>query len=327
MKFRLLEDKKPLSYYINKEHPLYEDLLSLIRTNYDSIYEGRANTEYVVNDITGKLIKTGRVNLVGYELRGDDDIVELARLIGNRKFETARILYVKDDKIVGQDATTIDMPNLSFVHPDKNDIIAFAKIKQKMERLGADGYYLVHNHPSGNSTVSSYDIKSCKHFKNNLPGLIAGIVVGDDNYSIINVNGQEFITKKGDFVDKRKEFRNADAVIQYIKQFDNDEDSSFVIYADNYLKLISVQKILNKEFRDKNIFSYIANEKHKNGAVSCFLCTHSNEIYEDACKYTSAKSLFDDTFLIQDNLYKSAVSEYDNLGMVVKNKDIKKYKL
>lgn len=185
-KFKTMEyetNNKKLSFYISKEHPLYEDLLSLIRTEYKSethLYEARANTEYVVNDLTGKLIKTGRINLVGYELQCEEDIIELARIIGNKKFETSRLLYVKDDKIVGQDAVTIDLPSMALTHPEKSDYIAFAKIQQKAERVGADGYYLVHNHPSGDSHVSKEDIMMCQRYAKNLSGFLGGIVIGDN---------------------------------------------------------------------------------------------------------------------------------------------------
>ena len=66
-----------MSYYIDKDNPLYEDLLSLIRIapkSNEYMCEARTNTEYVVNDLTGNLIKTGRINLVGYSLENAEDI-------------------------------------------------------------------------------------------------------------------------------------------------------------------------------------------------------------------------------------------------------------
>lgn len=337
-KFNTMEyatKNKKLSYYISEEHPLYEDLLSLIRTEYKSethLYEARANTEYVVNDLTGKLIKTGRINLVGYELQREEDIIELARIIGNKKFETSRLLYVKDGKIVGQDAVTVDLPALALTHPEKNDDIAFAKIQQKAERVGADGYYMVHNHPSGDSHVSGEDIMMCQRYAKNLPGFLGGIVIGDNNFSMIRIDEKDLspsIEFQGEILDDRALLNDPQGIISYLKQLNyNDTNSSLVIYVDTKGKLISIQSIANKEFNDKNIFAYINNEKHRNGAIRSFLCTFSKDIYWMTCKYAGRDNLFEDVFLASGSSYQSARAEHHNLNvMFVNDTAYKPYKL
>lgn len=334
-KFKTMEyetNNKKLSYYIPKEHPLYEDLLSLIRTEYDGLYEARANTEYVVNDLTGKLIKTGRINLVGYELKHQGDIVELAKILGNKKFETSRILYVKDGVIVGQDAVTIDSPNAAPLHAEEKDVIGIAKIKEKIKRLNADHYYLLHNHPSGNSQPSNADMWCAKIFKQRVDGFLGSIVIGDNNFTIINVDDNLNIDIKtsGEYMNNNPTFRYVEDVIEYAKTIVQGGlgDSSFIIYADSQAKLISVQKISNKEFNDKNIFSYISNEKHINGAVKCFLCTQDEDIYFRAAKYAGDRRLFTDVLRINGNKYISAITEMDNLEvMMVKDRGLRAQKL
>ena len=334
-KFNTMEyatKNKKLSYYVPKEHPLYEDLLSLIRTEYDGLYEARANTEYVVNDLTGKLIKTGRINLVGYELQCEEDIVELAKILGNKKFETSRILYVKDGVIVGQDAVTIDSPNAAPLHAEEKDVIGIAKIKEKIKRLNADHYYLLHNHPSGNSQPSNADMWCAKIFKQRVDGFLGSIVIGDNNFTIINVddNLNIDIKKSGEYVNNNPAFMDDEDVVEYAKTIVQGSlgDSSFIIYADSQAKLISAQKISNKEFNDKNIFSYISNEKHINGAVKCFLCTQDEDIYFRAAKYAGDRRLFTDVLCINGNKYISAISEMDNLEvMMVKDRGLRPQKL
>jgi len=322
MKFKfgvIKEEKKPLSYYVDKSHPLYEDLLSLIRTeNQSTIYESRANTEYVVDDLTGKLIKTGRVNLVGQQLKDEADIVNLARIIGNKKFETSRILYVKDDKVVGQDAVTIDIVDACYIHSAPTDEIAFAQIKQKMDRLGADGYYIVHNHPSGNSAASKDDLDGCSKYAKSLPGFLGGIVIGDNNFSFIEVDdnfnaSSEFF---GNIQNNRKVFDSKVSVIEYINDtITNIDGSTFVIYVDISSRLISLQRIADKEFNDKNIFRYISNERHNNGAKACFLVTSSEDVYWKSVLYTGRNdSMFLDVFYFDGNVYRSARAEYDYLA-------------
>lgn len=318
------EEKKPLSYYIDKDHPLYEDLLSLMRMasmSNEYIREARANTEYVVNDLTGNLIKTGRINLVGYPLRWDEDIINLARILGNKKFETNRILYVKDDKIVGQDAVTIDLPHQTFAHYAPNNKMAFIQIKQKIDRLGADGYYIVHNHPSGDSTPSQKDKNLCIIYSQNIPGFLGGIVLGKDNFSIISIDKNLNVKTefKGDYNDNREKLNDKGPIINYVEKNNWDLSSdTFVIYVDTSLRLISVQRIANKEFNDKNIFRYIANEKHSNGALRCFVVTSSEDIYWACATYINNKSqLITDVFYFNGNSYKSAVYEHDYLPSTI----------
>ena len=334
-KFKTMEymtNNKKLSYYIDKKHPLYEDLLSLLRTEYDSIYEARANTEYVVNDLTGKLIKTGRVNLVGCELQCEEDIIELAKILGNKKFETSRVLYVKDGVIVGQDAITIDAPTASPIHAEKSDALGAVKIKEKIQRLNADHYYLLHNHPSGNSKPSDADISIAKILKYHIAGFLGSIVIGDDNFSTITIddNFNANIKTGGEYVNDSPTFRDWDDVFEYTKTImqGNLNNSSYIIYADAQSKLISVQRISNKEFNDQNIFAYISNEKHANGAFRCFLCTQDKDIYYRAAKYAGNKKLFEDVLCINGNKYISAVVERDNWDvMILKDKHTKPYKL
>lgn len=308
---------------------MYEDVKSIMQIQYwnghSVLYEARTNTEYVVNDLVGNLLKTGRINLLGYKLRNDDDIIELAKILGNKKFETSRILYVKNGEIVGQDAVTIDMPNLSLVHSENSNNIAFVKARQKMDRISADGYYMMHNHPTGDSHVSQEDIDYCKTYASNLNGFLGGIVIGRDNFSVIEMdkNMNPRVEFRGSLNDDRPILNNWTTVIDYIKNTKTEDSSSYVIYTDTKRKLISVQRISNVEFNDKNIFNYINNEKNSNGAPFCFLYTTSSDIYFDACSYTGSGRLFEDVFYSENNYYQSARVEGDNLGMIVKDSKVR----
>ena len=327
-------NKPVLSDYIVENSELYEDLLHLSLIQYwngvSVLYEARANTEYVVNDLTGNLVRTGRVNLIGYALKNDDDIIKLSKIIGNKKFETSRILYTKNGVIVGQDAVTIDIPNVSLVHAEKSDKIAFEKIKMKMDRVGADGYYMIHNHPSGDSNVSQDDIRACRYYAWNLNGFLGEIVVGKDNFSIITLDKETLeprVEYKGSFEDDRPLLNDWISVIDYLKEMHKEPCNSYVIYADNRLRLISIQRISDKEFNDKNIFHYLSNEKHNNGAVNCYLYTTVEDIYKKACMYTGGEKLFTDVFISDGDYYKSARVERDNLGQIVRDEPIKTKKL
>jgi len=57
--------------------------------------------------------------------------------------------------------------------------------KDEKDRTGADGYYLLHNHPSGNPTPSREDIKLTEVVAARIPGLLAHVVINSNRYAII----------------------------------------------------------------------------------------------------------------------------------------------
>ena len=307
----------------------------VLRMVYDMIKSLREDAGYSQAELARKLgISRSSVNSweMGLSTPTTPYIVELAKILGNKKFETSRILYVKDGVIVGQDAVTIDSPNAAPLHAEEKDVIGIAKIKEKIKRLNADHYYLLHNHPSGNSQPSNADMWCAKIFKQRVDGFLGSIVIGDNNFTIINVddNLNIDIKKSGEYVNNNPAFMDDEDVVEYAKTIVQGSlgDSSFIIYADSQAKLISAQKISNKEFNDKNIFSYISNEKHINGAVKCFLCTQDEDIYFRAAKYAGDRRLFTDVLCINGNKYISAISEMDNLEvMMVKDRGLRPQKL
>lgn len=51
------------------------------------------------------------------------------------------------------------------------------EMASRKERLGADGYVLLHNHPSGNPELSADDLQLASNFKDHLPGFMGAMVI------------------------------------------------------------------------------------------------------------------------------------------------------
>ena len=68
-------------------------------------------------------------------------------------------------------------------------------MKERMKRLGAKGYYLLHNHPSGDPTPSPADIEMTRTIDHIAKSL--GIVLHD--HLIIARNGHLSLRENGDF--------------------------------------------------------------------------------------------------------------------------------
>jgi hypothetical protein len=113
----------------------------------------------------------------------------LAQVYRDPRFETFRVFYTdRDSKIVGEAgytsrlAASVSLPNdlLQQIHDDK-------------ARFGADGYYLLHNHPSGKSEPSQADISMTRFVDKHLPGFQGHVVIDHNEYSVIHNWGEETI--------------------------------------------------------------------------------------------------------------------------------------
>ena len=110
------------------------------------------NVRVIYKKITKKFYKEGYINLNHRLVNTKDDLVEIATIFRNPEFETFRMIYIKDNKIVGYESVSSRIPAYSpLFHIRKDGNInyerCFYKIKERMKRLNADGYYMVHNHP------------------------------------------------------------------------------------------------------------------------------------------------------------------------------------
>jgi inorganic pyrophosphatase-like protein/conjugative element/phage-associated large polyvalent protein/RadC-like JAB domain-containing protein len=137
--------------------------------------------------IAPDLIHQGVVDLTGYAVTNADDLAKLAQVYRDPRFETFRVLYTTRNKIVGHEGLTSRLPGTVLVFRNTADREAkLLAMQSHMETLGADGYYLLHNHPSGNSTPSREDFELTKRYAANLPGFKGHIVIDSNEYAVID---------------------------------------------------------------------------------------------------------------------------------------------
>ena len=104
------------------------------------------------------------VDLRNLKIESREDLVKICQTFRNPKFETFRIIYMRDDNIVNYETITSRLPNSCDIFrvkgktPHLKKIKGYEDIAKRMYRLGANGYYLQHNHPSGNAKASINDI-------------------------------------------------------------------------------------------------------------------------------------------------------------------------
>ena len=127
------------------------------------------NTQYIENrgPSRGKLLARSmskffkryqRSAIIGLTAETPQDYVDLMQIYRDPRFETFRIVYVKNGVVVGHDAYSLRLPGMAASTPKTasgQTNVEF--IAEAMARNDADGFFIVHNHPTENPTPSKED--------------------------------------------------------------------------------------------------------------------------------------------------------------------------
>lgn len=136
----------------------------------------------VLKDFT----ESGYVNFLGRKITSPADIADLFLIHRSPYIEKGHAVYIKDGKVIGTDAVTSGLPGETIM-PGIDHIIHKAKI------FGAEGVYMLHNHPSGNHLPSEIDIKFTQHYASELSKqgikMLGSIVIDTDHFTNIESDG------------------------------------------------------------------------------------------------------------------------------------------
>lgn len=101
-----------------------------------------------------KQMTQGPVNPIGLPVRSETDMHAVAALFRNPTFEATRWVFLKDNKIARVVNLTSRKANETAIFAKELPLAEIVKIGQE---VGADSYFLTHNHPSGDSLPSDAD--------------------------------------------------------------------------------------------------------------------------------------------------------------------------
>jgi hypothetical protein len=125
--------------------------------------------------------------LVGAKIESSEDLAALAQVYRNPKFETLRFIYLKGDEVVGENAHSSRMPG-AVRFSAANNPLGF--VKADMERLGATGYMMLHNHPSGSAVPSDGDRRFTGLIAREIDGFRGHVIVDFNEYSALDERGR-----------------------------------------------------------------------------------------------------------------------------------------
>lgn len=131
--------------------------------------------------------RNNRLTLLGQQVQTPHDLAYLSSIYRNPQVENFHIIFVDaDNRVVAQTALSSRLPNTAAAFIDINDVQTTMKHCQKiMQQSGATGYYLLHNHPSGNPTPSENDAMVTARYDMLLPGLKGHVVIDHNKYSVL----------------------------------------------------------------------------------------------------------------------------------------------
>lgn len=131
--------------------------------------------------------ESGTDTLVGKKVNNANDLAELAQVLRDPRMETLRVFLVNDNNtIVNHFAMSSRLAgSVQFNRDDVLDAVKDYKLKDQ----SVTGYYLLHNHPTGDPTPSNQDVEATKNIGGDVSGLLGHIVIDSDSYSVIDPLG------------------------------------------------------------------------------------------------------------------------------------------
>ena len=325
----------------------------------DSGYGRGVQVRTIAKGITSSLVNEGYIEFRGKKVKGPEDLAKLCQVLRDPRFETFRIVLTKGDKIVSFRSISSRLPGLSMAFegnsPDVRDAVDI--VRKRMQRLGADGYYLIHNHPSGNVSASFDDLKVTRAYlallgTNEYKG---HIILDHDKYGFIDANAPQIINGET-YPSAREEAISGQQTIDLINEPEADHpllgetvkttddiarcghfvnasnDVSVLLYLNSRMEVRGIQEISNKTIKnDKGIEGFIRNQAVEFGSAIAALYTNDAEVF-DRSKGLIEKKLLIDSVIAKPSSYAgfdfngrataSPDPSYDTLGLT--NADVKK---
>ena len=248
-----------------------------IKTIYNAINENRTMKKYV--------------DLRNIKIESRDDLLKTCQVFRNPKFETFRIIYMRDNTIINYESITSKLPNSCDVFRVKakntylKNIKGFEDINRRMYRLGANGYLILTDRLS----------KNVKGFKGHIivdHGTYAWIEkdrrtgrLNVDNNILIDylptLNSQELI-KDSPLLHRTINSRNELARLMYDVKHSNNYSCLVLTSATNNIRLFQEvpNTFINMSYRQ--IGGYIKNRCINTGSIRAFLATMDRPFFERA---------------------------------------------
>lgn len=152
----------------------------------DSSIRGRKNNQNARRFAPLQPPEVGYKDIRGQKAESPEEVGSLLKDFRNSKEEIVHLIYTKNGKVIAHNASTSKLPNSTGI--DRKDF--FYNIEDRMGRLGADGLYLAHNHPSGKAEPSRADTATTNWLQNKFKNKFKGSIVLDHDQLAVIKDGE-----------------------------------------------------------------------------------------------------------------------------------------
>jgi hypothetical protein len=142
----------------------------------------------------------GGTTFLNQPIKSGHDLAIMAQILRDPRYETLRIFYTRMNRIVHHTAVSSRLPGAVYLEKighAKHDLGVL--VEKTRRQVKADGYWLLHNHPSGNAKPSSQDVRLTEIIASTVPSFKGHVVINTSQYSVIDKDGHvDFVDWMGD---------------------------------------------------------------------------------------------------------------------------------
>ena len=129
----------------------------------------------------------GGTPLLNRQIKSAHDLAVMAQILRDPRFETLRIFYTRKTRIIHHTAISSRLPGAVYLEKiSGTDHHLGDWVNNTRFRVQADGYWLLHNHPSGNAAASRQDEQLTAQLASLVPGFKGHVIINTNQYSVIN---------------------------------------------------------------------------------------------------------------------------------------------
>lgn len=274
------------------------------------LFQGRYRT--IGASLVRRYVEEGGIKFIGERVECPAKLAALMQEYRNPLFETLRLVYMKDEYIMAVEGFSNHLPDL-VVLPFK-DTEAADHVKARMDSLDADGYYMLHNHPSGDPKPSLADRHLTYTLAKQTDGFLGHIVTDHVRYALIDADAeykllQLNVSKKDQFLGASIEhplinqtvgYPNDVAVIGKSLQVADHPEISNLVYLTAKNEIRMVQEISNSLFENDKLKDWLISEMHSVGATGVCCITSNANIYDVCTPYVETRHLKDVVYIDPD---------------------------
>ena len=132
----------------------------------------------------------GVAALVGRIVSSPADLAEAAQVYRNPRYESFRIIFTKGESVVHATGVSMRLPGVTAAFPlgmDKRQGLQW--IADQKAVSSADGYYLLHNHPSGDPTPSEEDLALTRDIAARVAGMRGHVIINSGKFAVVDETG------------------------------------------------------------------------------------------------------------------------------------------